>query len=120
MKYMLLIYEDAGLSEGEARAAALEDIIARHGAFAAELGERLVAGEKLDAPGTAATVRTSGGRATIHDGPFAEAKEQLGGFYIVDVPDLDAALEIARKVPLGADGVVEIRPILDLDDAGGA
>jgi hypothetical protein len=117
---MLAIYEDAALYEGEAGVAALENIVARHTAFASELGKRLVAGEGLDGPGTATTVRTSGGRATIHDGPFAEAKEQLGGFYIVDVPDLDAALEIARKVPLGADGAVEIRPILDLDDAGGA
>ena len=120
LKYMLLIDEDAGLYEGEAGAAALEEIVARHGAFAAELGERLVGGEGLDGPCTATTVRTSGGRAAVHDGPFAEAQEQLGGFYIVDVADLDAAIEIARKVPLGADGAIEIRPVLDTDDSGGA
>jgi hypothetical protein len=116
---MLLIYEDAGLYEGEAGAAAMEDVAVRHGAFAAELGDRLISGEGLDGPAPT-TVRTSGGRATIHDGPFAEAKEQLGGFYIVDVPDLDAAIEIARKVPLSADGAIEIRPVLDLGGSGGA
>ena len=54
----------------------------------------------------------------MHDGPFAESKEQLGGYYVVDVPDLDAAIGIARQIPFGRDGAVEIRPLLDED--GGA
>jgi hypothetical protein len=48
----------------------------------------------------------------VHDGPFAETKEQLGGFYLIEAPDLDAALAIARKVPLAEDGAIEVRPVL--------
>ena len=118
MQYMLLIYEDESTYSGEAGAAALRDIGARHGAFAAQLGPRLVSGAGLKGPDTATTVRNAGGKQVMHDGPFAEAKEQLGGFYIVDVPDLDAAIEIARMIPMTQDGSVEIRPLLD--GAGGA
>lgn len=58
-------------------------------------------------------MRTAGGGQHVHDGPFAEAKEQLGGFYLIDVPDLDAALAIAREVPLIGDGSIEVRPLID-------
>jgi hypothetical protein len=61
-------------------------------------------------------VRTRAGAKAIHDGPFAETKEQLGGFYIVDVPDLDAAIALARRIPLLGEGAVEIRPVLAEDD----
>jgi hypothetical protein len=57
-------------------------------------------------------VRTSNGSKTIHDGPFAETKEQLGGFYLIEAPDLDAAIAIAKKVPVLQDGAIEIRPLL--------
>jgi hypothetical protein len=57
-------------------------------------------------------VRTSHGSKTIHDGPFAETKEQLGGFYLIEAPDLDAAIAIAKKVPVLQDGAIEIRPLL--------
>jgi hypothetical protein len=60
----------------------------------------------------ATTVRTERGAKTVHDGPFAETKEQLGGFYLIDVPDLDAAIAVARQVPLQRDGSIEIRPLI--------
>ncbi len=120
MQYMLLIYEDEGTYSGEGGAAAMADIVPRHGAFARELGDRLVSGAGLKGAETATTIRTAAGQLTVHDGPFAEAREQLGGFYIVDVPDLDAAMEIARRLPLTRDGAVEIRPVLQEDGAGGA
>ena len=61
---------------------------------------------------TATTVTTSGGSQTLHDGPFAETREHLGGYYLVDVPNLDDALAIARQVPVVDGGKVEIRPLI--------
>ena len=84
----------------------------RHIAFGQEAGAVIVSGAGLQGVRSATTVRTEGGRQMIHDGPFAETKEQLGGFCVIDVPDLDAAIAIAKKVPLMKDGSVEIRPTL--------
>ena len=116
MQYMLMIYEDESFYASEEGAGAMERIIAEHRALAASLGDRLVFGAGLKGPETATTLRLSGQARTMHDGPFAESKEQLGGYYVVDVPDLDAALEIAKQIPFGRDGAVEIRPLLDEDD----
>jgi hypothetical protein len=110
MKYMLMIYEDEAQY---ADPAALQAIIARHQAFVGTIGDSMAGGAGLKDTSAATTVRTRAGTQSLHDGPFAEAKEQLGGFYIVDVPDLDAALEIARRVPLAGDGSIEVRPVLD-------
>ncbi|KAA2236738.1 YciI family protein [Salinarimonas soli] len=117
MKYMLMIYEDERAYGPEKAGAVLDAVAARHGAFAAELGPVLVGGAGLKGTPTATTVRAGTGARTIHDGPFAETKEQLGGFYLVDVPDLDAAIAVARRVPLVGEGAVEIRPVLQADDA---
>ena len=113
MQYMLLIYEDERNYENEE---AMGEIVARHMSFAASLGATLVGGAGLKGVETATTVRSSGGAKTVHDGPFAETKEQLGGYYLVDVPDLDAAIAIAREIPMAADGAIEIRPLLSADD----
>jgi hypothetical protein len=112
MKYMLMIYEDEAVY---AAPGAMEAIIGEHMAFGQQLGDTIVGGGGLKPIATATTVRTQSGAKTLHDGPFAETKEQLGGFYLVDVPDLDAALEIARKVPLSRDGSVEVRPLIEMD-----
>lgn len=72
----------------------------------------LLAGEGLQAPDTATTVRLRGGERLLVDGPFAETREHLIGFYLVDLPDLDAALDWAAKVPIVRTGTVEVRPIL--------
>ena len=69
-------------------------------------------GAELKPTLAATTVRVRNGKTVSTDGPFAETKEQLGGYYLIDVPDLDAAIAIARKVPLAKDGAIEIRPLL--------
>ncbi|HEY0627295.1 MAG TPA: YciI family protein [Allosphingosinicella sp.] len=116
MQYMLLIYEDEAIFGDNKDNPALQEIVGKHMAFAQSLGDTLKGGAGLKPTAMATTVRTSGGAQTIHDGPFAETKEQLGGYYLVDVPNLDAAMEIARKIPLAKDGSIEIRPLLGADD----
>jgi hypothetical protein len=113
MQYMLLIYEDERVYGGpEKNGPALQEMIAKHMAFAPTLGSARVGGGGLKGTASATTVRPGNGKRTVHDGPFAETKEQLGGYYLVDVPDLDAAIEIAKKLPLSPGGAVEIRPLL--------
>lgn len=67
-------------------------------------------GAGLETPDTATTVRVQSGKRLVQDGPYADTKEQLGGFFIIEVPDLDTALEWAARYPAGPDGVVEVRP----------
>jgi hypothetical protein len=72
----------------------------------------MVGGAGLEPPRAATTVRQSHGTRQVQDGPFAETKEQLGGYYVIDVPDLDKALEWAGRCPSTANGAVEVRPNL--------
>ena len=114
MQYALLIHEDeAAYRDEDGRA--WQAIIAAHEAFAAELVAQglLRGGAGLKTADTATTVRKSDGHYALHDGPFAESKEQLGGFYLIEVPDLDAALAWARKLPLAGDGAIEVRPVIE-------
>ena len=74
----------------------------------------MVSGAGLQPPETATTVRIRDGKRTLHDGPYAEAKEMLGGFFVIEVPDLDAALDWAARAPCAHTGSVEIRPILSM------
>jgi hypothetical protein len=120
MQYMLLIYEDERLYGEDKDNPALQEIVGKHMAFAQSLGETLRGGAGLKGVATATTVRSTSGSQAIHDGPFAETKEQLGGYYLIDVPDLDAAIAIARRIPLMQDGSIEIRPLLETDDEAGA
>ena len=120
MQYMLLIYEDEATYGDGSDDPALLEIVGKHRAFAEGLGAAMRGGAGLRSSETATTVRTSAGSQAIHDGPFAETKEQLGGFYIVEAADLDSAIEIAKRVPLGRDGAIEIRPLLPEDDERGA
>lgn len=114
MQYALLIYEDEATYRDE-DGRAWQAIIAQHEAFAAELVEQglMRGGAGLKTATTATTVRKAGGQYALHDGPFAESKEQLGGFYLIEVADLDAAVAWARKLPLSGDGSVEVRPVID-------
>jgi hypothetical protein len=116
MQYALLIYENEALYRGD-DGRALDEIIAAHQTLAGELATEgiLKGGSGLKTTDTATTVRKTGGQHALHDGPYAEAREQLGGFYLVEVPDLDAALAIAKRIPLGGDGAVEVRPVIDED-----
>ncbi len=98
MQYALLIYEErAGLRPGQGRPRDSDDDGQAHGLRSRCGGRRYAGGSGLKDTDSATTVRTHAGKQTIHDGPFAETKEQLGGFYLIDVPDLDAAIAVARR-----------------------
>ena len=112
MRYALLICGDeSGMqtrSPEEASATLTEYM-----AFSEEMGKRgvLQGGERLRPTTDATTVRLRDGEVLTSDGPFAETKEQMGGFYLVDCKDLDEAIEVASKVPAAQHGAVEVRPI---------
>jgi hypothetical protein len=112
-KYLILIYEDEAQYE-TATPEVFGEISQEHTDFMARvesLGATLLGGEALQPTGTATSVR-SGGEVT--DGPFAETKEALGGYYLVDAPDLDTALTVARSCPARFGGV-EVRPVMTFD-----
>jgi hypothetical protein len=112
VKYMLLIMAGAVDENGGAAACTVEDWMA-YDAQVKDAGI-LVSGESLADLVTATSVRVGpdGGR-TVTDGPFAETREVLGGFYVIDVPDLDAALDWAARCPGARDGSVVVRPVAD-------
>jgi hypothetical protein len=115
MQYMLLIYENEEIFGGpEKNGPMMAEVGPKHFGFIGEIGAARLGGGGLKGTAFATTVRTENGVQTIHDGPFAEAKEQLGGYYLVEAPDLDAAIAIARRVPLARDGAIEIRPLIPL------
>jgi hypothetical protein len=120
MKYVLLLYGDEGRWANMTPEEVAEDV-ERWSAFGQELtgSGAFVAGEGLDPTTSAITVRIKDGEVVHTDGPFAETREQLGGFYLLECPDLDAALAWAAKVPdLGESGSVEVRPVMDYEAAG--
>lgn len=113
MKYAILVYEndaDYAAREDPARSAAYWGAYTAYGKAIADAGVA-AGGAGLQPPATATSLRLRDGRRHIQDGPFAATKEQLGGLFIVDVPDLDAALEWAARCP-GAPTGVEVRPLL--------
>ncbi len=114
MKYMLLIFDDPKLYEGEGGKAHWDKVMAGHMQFAQEAHAAGIefSGQQLQPARTATTVRTDGEQQTLHDGPFAETHEELGGFYLINVPDLDSALAWARKIPAPGRGAVEVRPVV--------
>jgi hypothetical protein len=112
MKYLLLIYaNEAGLQN--ASKADSDRMLAAYTAYTETLTKAgILAGSNRLRPSTAATtVRLANGKTQVLDGPYAETKEQLGGYYMIDVPDLDQALSWASKCPGASHGVVEVRPI---------
>jgi hypothetical protein len=113
MKYLLLFVDtDETRGRSEAERGALSEKIGVWWGEHAQTGE-IVSGEQLQGPETATTVRHDHGTVTIVDGPFIEAKEHIGGYGVVDVKDLDAALELAKSWPWG--GVVEVRPVYEME-----
>jgi hypothetical protein len=115
MKYILLIFETTSNLESR-KTPGHDPYIAAWRAYDKALvaSGAYVGGAPLKDVGTATTVRLREGRRHVQDGPFAEAKEQLGGFIILDVASLDAALEWAARCPAAASGSVEVRPV-DVD-----
>lgn len=114
MQYALLIYEDETVTQKSDGGAAFEALVNQHRVFSGELRAKGIqtGGGGLKASLTATTIKNAGGGRTIHDGPFAESKEQLGGFYVVEAPDLDAAIALVKRMPMADGGSVEIRPLL--------
>ena len=112
MQYMLLIHSDESyygtISEEE-----MGKIMAGYGQFTEELqgAGAMVSAERLRPVSTATTVRVRDGKLTSTDGPFAETKEQLGGYYIIDVANLDEAIQWASKIPTSNYGSIEVRPV---------
>ena len=119
MKYALTIYGDEAEREN-ATPEQMQDVSQAYGAVTQEMQDNgvLVAGEGLYPTPTATTLRVREGDRQVTDGPFAETKEQLGGFYVLDVKDLDEAIEWAAKIPGAQLGSVEIRPVMVFDEAG--
>ncbi len=113
MRYMLLIYgdENADVELSDEERAALYE---RYRAFNEEARRRgaYVAADELQPTSTATTVRLRNGQVLTTDGPFAESKEQLGGYYILDCENLDEAIELAAKIPSAETGSIEVRPIM--------
>ena len=113
MQYLMLIYEDESVYGPDKQGEAMSQVVAGHMALSQSLGAKRLAGAGLQNTPTATTVRTKkDGSKILHDGPFAETKEQLGGFYMIEADDLDDAIAIAKRIPLHGEGAIEIRPLL--------
>jgi hypothetical protein len=116
MQYLLLIYDNekkwATMSETESK-----KLMEEYSTFTEDLQKsgKLVAGDALQPTHTATTVRVREGKRLTTDGPFAETKEQLGGYYLVEAKDLDEAIAIAAKIPSVRMGSIEVRPIQKFD-----
>jgi hypothetical protein len=115
MQYLLMIHSDE-----KAMVAATEanggKMLAAYGAYAEAMGKAgvLQGGNRLRPTSASTTVRIKDGKTTVLDGPYIETKEQLGGYFLIDVPDLDAALSWAARCPGASTGVVEVRPIWEM------
>lgn len=116
MQYLLLIYENEALKETR-NDADNKEIFSGYMKFTEEIktGGQLVGGDALEPVATATTVRVRDGKALTTDGPFAETKEQLGGYYMVNAKDLDEALKIAARIPTAATGSIEVRPVMSFE-----
>ena len=113
MKYLLLIYENeksfAGLSEAEQG-----KIFEEYMTYSKDIRKsgHYIAGQALQPVSDATTVRVKSGKTVTTDGPFAETREQLGGFYLVEAKDLDEAIKLAAGIPASRTGSIEVRPIM--------
>ncbi len=118
MKYALLLYSDESKNPDYTTAEGAAEM-EKWFLFSQELVEAgsMMAGEALSEVETATTIRVRDGKTITADGPFAETKESLGGFYIIDVENLDGAIEWALKIPNVGYGSVEIRPVMEFSDA---
>ena len=115
MRYLALIYEDEHIWERMPKNEA-EKIFEEYFSFTDEIkksGHHL-GGEPLQPTGTATTVRVRNGKISTTDGPFAETKEQLGGFYLLEARDLNEAIQVAAKIPGARLGSIEVRPVMEV------
>jgi len=115
MRYLMLICTDESTDEATSPAEA-EASMAEYGKFMEEMGKRgsLQGGERLRPTTDATTVRVRDGETVTSDGPFAETKEQIGGYFVVEAKDLDEAIEVAALIPGAKFGSIEVRPIWEM------
>ncbi len=112
MKYMLLIYfDEKNLDEPEREACYVESTRLAHQLKA---DGQYLAASPLQPTAMATSVRVRDGRRFVTDGPFAETREQLGGYYLIDAKDLDEAITVAEKIPMARKGTVEVRPLIEI------
>jgi hypothetical protein len=112
MQYMLLIYgNEAGMLSASKEVAS--QMMAAYGAYTEAMKKAgvYIGGNRLQPTSAATTVRAPNGKSSVLDGPYAETKEQLGGYYMIEAPDLDAALTWAARCPGAAHGAIEVRPL---------
>jgi hypothetical protein len=114
MRYACLIYDDekklGGMSKAEA-----DSFMAEYFQFTEDVKQsgQYVAGEALHPVNSATSLRVRSGKLSTTDGPFAETREQLGGFYLIDARDLNEAIQIASRIPSARTGTIEVRPVVD-------
>jgi hypothetical protein len=115
MRYLCLIYSEEK-QWTTAPAGAREEMGKEYGAFTETIKKsgHLLSGAGLQPTATATTVRVRGGKLSTTDGPFAETKEQLGGFYLVEAKDLNDAIQVASRIPGAKIGSVEVRPVMEM------
>ncbi len=119
MKYALLIYENEAAWESRPKEEG-DKLMADYNTFTESITKsgHILGGEALLPVSTATTVTVRSGEALTTDGPFAETKEQLGGFYLVEAKDLDEAVEIAARIPSSTYGSIEVRPVMEFPQEG--
>ena len=114
MKYLCLIYEDETIWNTTSQVESGK-LFGAYGKFTQDIqgSGHLLGGEALQPTQSATTVRLRNGKVSTTDGPFAETKEQLGGYYLIEAKDLNDAIQVASRVPSAANGSIEVRPIMD-------
>lgn len=121
MKYMLILIGEEGDQSDQMTPEQMQEVMqvwSKYGQDLADAGA-YIAGEGLQPTPTATTVKLEGeGDPVVTDGPFAETKEQVGGFYLIDCENLDQALDWAKKVPMQPGGSIEVRPVMDFSEFG--
>jgi hypothetical protein len=120
MRYLCLIYDDESVINGMSKEEG-DAFMGEYFAFTDDIRSsgQYVAGEALHPVATATTVRIRNGKLSTTDGPFAETKEQLGGFYLIEAADLNEAIQVAAKIPSVRIGSVEVRPVVDFGEMPG-
>ncbi|WP_283745480.1 YciI family protein [Sideroxydans sp. CL21] len=116
MKYLCIIYEDETMYQ-KMPEAEMHNIMGEYFVFSENLKKsgRYIGGNALQPTSTATTVRVRKGKVSTTDGPFAETKEQLGGYYLIEAKDLNDAIQVASQIPGARFGCIEVRPIMEFD-----
>jgi hypothetical protein len=112
MKYLLMIYGNEAMGEAASKAD-MDQMHSAYGAYTAALNKAgvMIGGERLRPSGAATTVRNQDGKAKVLNGPYSDTREQLGGYFMIVTPDLDAAIAWAARCPGASIGAIELRPI---------